>query len=184
MFGFLKKKDKEQSGAGEELEWGGVTTNRKMSASQAAKEEAEQKAIDLRSKERRDNYCHPGVERVFNDAGGRHIALRIEDNTGANPSAVHPPVNFAAYWGARQIGGAKAELKESSLHIYFYETVNGYEQRGVSVEILRDAETFARNKGLKAIIAALPQNGVNDWDENLFNQAGFANSGEKLQKNL
>ncbi len=183
MFGFLKKKDKEQN-TGEELEWGVVATNRKISASQAAKEEAEQRAIDQRSKERRDNYCYPGVERVFNDAGGRHIALRVEDNSGANPSAAHPPVNFAAYWGARQIGGAKAELKGSHLHIYSYETVNGYEQRGIAGEILRDAEDFARNKGLKAIIVPLPANGVNEWDENFFNQAGFTKNGQELQKNL
>ncbi|NWJ46531.1 MAG: hypothetical protein HXX08_11685 [Chloroflexi bacterium] len=183
MFGFFKKKEKDEKGTNE-LEWGGALNKRKLSASQAAKEEEEQRQIDLNSKERRDMYCRPGVERIFNDVDGRHIALRTEDNTGQTSSEVHPPVNIAAYWGTRQIAGGKARLIDSQLHLYHYDTLPGYEERGVGLEILREAELIARNKGLKAISVSLPKNDNSEWNESFFTTNGFIKNGEGFVKSL
>ncbi|MEI7555325.1 hypothetical protein [Candidatus Chlorohelix sp.] len=180
MFGFLKKKEKDD----EELEWGAALNKRKLSAAQASKEEEEQKQLDLKSKERRDMYCRPGVERIFNDVDGRHIALRTEDNTGQTPSALHPPVNIAAYWGTRQIGGGKAKLMDSRLHLFHYDTMSGYEERGIGLEILKEAELFARNKGLKAISVPLPKNDNSEWNESFFTKNGFTKNGEEFLKSL
>jgi hypothetical protein len=130
-------------------------------------------------------YCHPGVERVFNDVDGRHIALRTEDNTESDPNPNHPPVNFTAYWGARMIGCAKGELINSHLRLYHYETVNGYEARGIGPEILKEAENYARSKGLKGVsapIIAVPN--ANEWDETLFIQYGFLREGEEFFKKI
>jgi|GEM_PF-1863667 len=185
MFNFLKKKDKEKDGNQQnEHAWGGAPVKRKMSASEAAREEAEQRAVDQRGQERRDMYRIPGTERVFSDPEGRHIALRVEDNTGAKAQNSHPPVAFTAFWGARQVGFANAELLESKLRIYQYETTGGYDKRGIAQEILKEVETYAKTKGLLLVSASVPKTDILEWDETFFVQCGYSRNGEEFLKTV
>jgi GNAT superfamily N-acetyltransferase len=155
-----------------------------MSASEAAREEAEQRMVDQRGQERRDMYRIPGNERVFSDPEGRHIALRVEDNTGAKAQNAHPPIAFIAFWGARQVGFANGELVESKLRIYQYDTTGGYDKRGIAQEILKEAEAYAKTKGLKLVCAPAPQNGIIEWDETFFAQCGYTRDGEEFHKSV
>ncbi len=181
MFGFLKKKDKNKET--EDLAWGAVGTNRKMSAQEQAKEEAEQADIERRGKERRDMYRPAGTERIFTDATGHHIALRVEENSSMNNGS-HPPLAVLAFWGARQIGAAHCEMQDSHLKIFHYETFAEFDKKGIADELLKELESYARTKGYKSISATLPAPNTVEWDEAFFTRCGFARNGEEFQKSV
>jgi hypothetical protein len=190
MFNFFKKKDKDKDKEtttqviDQEVPWG-VPVKRKLSRKEEEAEAAEQALVEGKNRERRDMYRLPGTERIFNDAVGRRLALRFEDNTGPKASPHHPPLFLAAFWGTRELAHLTAEITDGMLKVTDYRTEGGYEGWGIPGELLAEVEKIARNKGATAISCALDSaNPKKDWDSSLFNRLGFQARGAETVKAL
>lgn len=183
MFGIFKRKDKGLNSASDLEEWG-QPSQRKLSKDEAAREAAEQKLVEEKNRERREMYRLAGRERIFADSQGRRLALRVEDNTGANATTGHPPILVIAFWGTREVGHFSAEVSEdgASLRQLNAHIEKGYENRGIAAEILRELETIAQEKGLRQICCAGLEN--DEWSAELLTQAGYSLTGSELVKNL
>ncbi len=183
MFGIFKRKDKDQSGQSQGSGAWGQPSQRKMSKDEAARDAAEQKLVEEKNQERRDMYRLPGRERIFMDTEGRRLALRTEENNSAENNAIHPPVLVVAFWGVREIGHASAELKpDGSLHQVTAKIEEGFQQRGIAAEILKELETVAREKQLGEICCTGLED--NEWNIAFLTQAGYSPRGTELVKSL
>ena len=183
MFGIFKRKDKEQSSAGQSEVWGQPATPRKLSKDEAAREAAEQKLVEQRNQERRDMYRMAGRERIFTDQQGHRLALRTEDNTGPTASPHHPPVQVLAFWGVREIGYVRAEVgSDNTLHQLDAHVETAFAGRGIAAELLSEMEAVAREKGLRQVVCS-GRDG-DEWSAAFLTQAGYGPQGTNLVKTL
>jgi RimJ/RimL family protein N-acetyltransferase len=188
MFGWFKKKDKDKAAdnsvataPGGDEEWG-MPSRRKLSKQEAAKEAAEQQQIEQKNQERRDMYRHPGYERIFEDSDGRRLAIRVEENLSGTPNPLHPPLHIIVFWGTKELAHLKAEVANGVLTQTAAKVESGYENRGLVTEVLREAENFARQKGLREIRCA--GHADNEWNTNVLTQAGYQPNADYLVKNI
>lgn len=186
MFGWFKKKDKDaqdpqSTTAVEEAEWG-MPTKRKLSKQEAERDAAAQKMLEEKSRERRDMYRLPGTERIFVDADGRRLALRLEDNTGPKANEHHAPLCLIVFWGTRELGHLKAKLDGQTVVQIEAKVEAGFEKRGIASEILKEIENFARQKRLQAL--QFQSVAGNEWDSDFLTAQGFGAQGDYLVKNL